>query len=130
DATIVAMGTLAEQRDNETGNHIRRTQNYVAALAKHLQGHPRFTDYLTDEVVRTLYKVAPLHDIGKVGVPDRILLKPGKLNPDEWAIMKTHAALGREAIEHAERSLGTTRNGTPAGIPTGSAATTFRSPPA
>ncbi|HEY5799640.1 MAG TPA: two-component system response regulator [Burkholderiaceae bacterium] len=106
DATILAMASLAETRDNETGNHIRRTQNYVAALARHLQAHPRFSEFLTDEHVELLYKLAPLHDIGKVGVPDRILLKPGKLDSDEFELMKLHTVYGRDAILSVEKYLG------------------------
>jgi putative two-component system response regulator len=107
DVTILTMASLAETRDNETGNHIRRTQYYVKALALKLRDHPRFVGFFTDEIIELLFKSAPLHDIGKVGIPDRILLKPGKLTPDEFTIMKTHAALGRVAIEQAERQLGT-----------------------
>jgi hypothetical protein len=70
-----------------------------------LQQHPRFSAYLTDAQIDLLFKSAPLHDIGKVGIPDRILLKPGRLDADEMEIMKTHTTLGREAIEHAEKSL-------------------------
>ena len=103
DVSIHALGCLAEMRDPETGNHIRRTQGYVDALARRLHNHPRFKTVLTDPVVRQLAKSAPLHDIGKVGIPDHILQKPGKLTADEWAIMQTHARLGAEAIEHAER---------------------------
>ncbi len=103
DVSIHALGCLAEIRDPETGNHIRRTQGYVDALARRLRNHPRFKAILTDQVVRQLAKSAPLHDIGKVGIPDQILQKPGKLTAEEWAIMKTHARLGAEAIEHAER---------------------------
>jgi len=106
DATIHAMASLAETRDNETGNHIRRTQHYVSALARALQTHPRFSAELTDRNIELLHKSAPLHDIGKVGVPDHILLKPGKLDPDEWEIMKRHAALGRDAILQVEATLG------------------------
>ncbi|WP_374481644.1 HD domain-containing phosphohydrolase [Zoogloea sp.] len=101
DATIVAMASLAETRDNETGNHIRRTQMYVRALARHLQHHPRFSSELSDENIELMYKSAPLHDIGKVGIPDRILLKPGRLTPAEFEIMKTHTTLGMEAISRA-----------------------------
>lgn len=103
DVSIHALGCLAEIRDPETGNHIRRTQGYVDALARRLRNHPRFKAILTDQVVRQLAKSAPLHDIGKVGIPDQILQKPGKLTAEEWAIMQTHARLGAEAIEHAER---------------------------
>jgi len=106
DVTILAMASLAETRDSDTGNHIRRTQYYVKALAEKLKTHPRFNAFLTDQNVAMLFKSAPLHDIGKVGIPDRILLKPGKFEPEEFEIMKTHAALGRDAIQSAEDQLG------------------------
>jgi putative two-component system response regulator len=106
DVTIMAMTSLAETRDNETGNHIRRTQLYVKALAQHLRQHPRFAHALSDRMIDLLYKSAPLHDIGKIGIPDSILLKPGKLTVEEFEIMKTHTTLGRDAIEKAERRLG------------------------
>jgi len=107
DVTILAMASLAETRDSDTGNHIRRTQFYVKALAEKLQDHPKFTWYLTDSNINMLFKSAPLHDIGKVGIPDRILLKPGRFEPHEFEIMKTHTTLGRDAIVHAETALGT-----------------------
>ncbi|NFV79722.1 response regulator [Magnetospirillum aberrantis] len=106
DVTILAMASLAETRDLETGNHIRRTQFYIQALATKLRGHPRFAAQLDDATINMLFKSAPLHDIGKVGIPDRILLKPGRFTPEEFEIMKTHTTLGRDAITHAERSLG------------------------
>ncbi len=106
DVTILAMASLAEMRDSDTGNHIRRTQHYVRALASKLSTHPRFRNYLTPPVISSLYKSAPLHDIGKVGIPDSILLKPGKLTADEFDIMKTHTTLGHEAIAHAEKEMG------------------------
>jgi putative two-component system response regulator len=107
DATILMMASLAETRDNETGNHIRRTQHYVRVLALRLQAHPRFAAFLTDRNIELLFKSAPLHDIGKVGIPDHILLKPGRYTPEEFAVMKKHPAIGRAAIEQAERQLGT-----------------------
>jgi putative two-component system response regulator len=107
DVTIMAMASLAEARDNETGNHIRRTQLYVEALAQHLQGHPRFAEFLSDQNIKVLYKSAPLHDIGKVGIPDHILLKPGKLTEEEFEIMKTHTTIGRDAIAKAGHLLDT-----------------------
>jgi len=106
DATIVILASIVETRDNETGNHIRRTQQYVRVLARRLQAHPRFAEYLSEHQIDILFKSAPLHDIGKVGIPDSILLKPGKLEPDEFEIMKTHTTLGHKAIEDAERTLG------------------------
>jgi HD-GYP domain-containing protein (c-di-GMP phosphodiesterase class II) len=108
DATIVILASLVETRDNETGNHIRRTQHYVRALARRLQSHPAFADYLAEGQIDILFKSAPLHDIGKVGIPDSILLKPGKLDSEEFEIMKTHTTLGHNAIENAEKQLGTT----------------------
>ncbi|MCP9816415.1 two-component system response regulator [Synechococcus sp. GreenBA-s] len=106
DVTIQAMAGLAETRDTDTGNHIRRTQHYVKALAQKLRDHPRFRDALDDHTIDLLFRSAPLHDIGKVGIPDRILLKPGRLTPEEFDIMKTHTTLGRDAIATAERQLG------------------------
>jgi putative two-component system response regulator len=105
DVTIMAMASLAETRDNETGNHIRRTQNYVRALANALRSHRRFASVLDNETIELLYKSAPLHDIGKVGIPDAILLKPGKLTPEEFEIIKTHTTLGRDTIAAAERLI-------------------------
>lgn len=106
DVTILAMASLAETRDTETGNHIRRTQFYVKALAEKLRDHPRFALFLTDSNITMLFKSAPLHDLGKVGIPDRILLKPGSLEPEEFEIMKTHTTLGYDALVHAEKALG------------------------
>ena len=104
--TIAALTALAETRDNETGNHIQRTQHYVRALALQLQNHPRFASFLSANTIEMLFRSAPLHDIGKVGIPDRILLKPGRFEPEEMAIMKTHTTLGRDVIEQAERLIG------------------------
>ena len=106
DVTILAMASLAETRDNDTGNHIRRTQHYLRLLANQLRTHPRFDRFLDDRTIDILFKSAPLHDIGKVGIPDRILLKPGRFEPHEFEIMKTHCKLGRDAIQHAEDQLG------------------------
>lgn len=105
DISIRALAHLAETRDPETGDHILRTQLYVETLAKALQNHPRFCDEIDDDYIDLLSKSAPLHDIGKVGIPDNILLKPGKLDADEWEIMKTHALLGAQAIEMAEKDI-------------------------
>ena len=103
DVSIHALARLAEVRDPETGNHLRRTQEYVQSLASSLSRNPRFSDELDPRAVTLIAKSAPLHDIGKVGIPDSILLKPGKLTPAEWEIMKTHAQLGADAIAQAER---------------------------
>lgn len=100
---IRALAHLAEIRDPETGNHIRRTQSYVHLLASLLQSHPRHGAIFTDHYIALLSRSAPLHDLGKIGIPDAILQKPGPLTPDEWEIMKTHSQLGASAIEQAER---------------------------
>jgi len=106
DAILVAMASLAETRDNETGDHIRRTQHYMALLALALQKHDRFKDFLSEEVVGLLFKTTPLHDIGKVGIPDSILLKSGKLTPEEFEVMKQHTVYGRDVILAVEANLG------------------------
>lgn len=105
-ATITAFCALAEARDNETGNHIRRTQNYVRALAESLRSHPRFFADLNEEIIGLLFKSAPLHDIGKVAIPDAILNKPGPLSAEEWVVMRQHTEFGRDAIGQAELNLG------------------------
>ncbi len=104
-ATISAFCALAEARDNETGNHILRTQHYVRALAEAVRDHPRFRAALDDETLLLLFKSAPLHDIGKVGIPDAILQKPGKLTAEEWTVMKRHCEYGRDAIVRAAGEL-------------------------
>ena len=110
EALILAMGAMAETRDGTldglSGNHIRRTQRYMRALAMKLRSHPRFAASLTDENIELMYKSAPLHDIGKVAIPDRILQKQGKLDPEEFEVMKLHAAYGRDTIMLAEKHLG------------------------
>jgi len=102
DASIHALASLAEMRDSETGNHLRRTQEYVRTLATELSREPAHSALLTPGTIATMAKSATLHDIGKIGIPDQILLKPAKLSPGEWEIMKTHAALGGEAIRRAQ----------------------------
>jgi putative two-component system response regulator len=108
DALILAMAALADTRDNETGDHIRRTQHYVRALAEAARRHGLYQPELDAELTELLYKSAPLHDIGKVGISDAILRKPGKLDAEEFATMRTHAKLGRDAIANAERYFGGT----------------------
>jgi putative two-component system response regulator len=103
---VLALASLAETRDNETGNHILRTQFYVRALATQLRAHPRFRQFLDDATIELLFRSAPLHDIGKVGIPDRILLKPGRLSVVEFEIMKTHTTLGYEALDRAQSRVG------------------------
>ena len=103
---IESLATLAEYRDPETGGHIKRTQNYVKALAAHLKGHARFREVLDEETIELLYLSAPLHDVGKVGVRDNILLKTGRLDDAEFEQMKKHTLLGEEALRLTEQKLG------------------------
>ncbi len=106
DITILTLATLAETRDPETGGHIRRTQNYVRLLANHLYPHTRFAVLRETGMIELLYKSSPLHDVGKVGVPDHILLKPGKLTAEEWVEMKKHAVYGWNTLQVALRRMG------------------------
>ncbi len=101
DLGVRALACLAEARDTETGNHIVRTQLYVEVLARHLVEHPAFSSALAGTRLEMVVKAAPLHDIGKVGIPDAILLKPGRLTPEEFEIMKTHPVIGADAIDRA-----------------------------
>ncbi len=103
---IESLATLAEYRDPETGGHIKRTQNYVKALAVRLKEHARFRELLDDETIELLYLSAPLHDVGKVGVRDTILLKAGRLNEAEFELMKQHTRFGEEALRLTEQKLG------------------------
>ncbi len=106
DVAIVSLSALAESRDNETGAHILRTQEYVRALAKYLSNFDKYSNLLTPNFIQLLYKSAPLHDVGKVGIPDNILLKPGKLTDEEFEVMKQHAEIGAQALSTAEKQLG------------------------
>jgi putative two-component system response regulator len=108
DATIMAMATLAESRDASIANHLRRTQLFFTVLARELRFHGRFSTELTDASIALMAKAAPLHDIGKVAVPDAILMKPGRLTPDEFNLMKQHTVHGRDAIAGVEKTLGGT----------------------
>ena len=101
DLTIRALACLAEARDNETGLHVVRTQAYIEILANALEHHPRFENVLDDGRKEMIIKAAPLHDIGKVGIPDSILLKPGKLTEEEFEIIKTHPLIGSEVFNRA-----------------------------
>ena len=106
DASIYVMGSLAEFRDECTGNHIRRTQEYVRLLAHEMARKPQHADMLTTSYVDLIVKSAPLHDIGKIAIPDDILLKPGPLTPDEFETMKTHAERGYEILTRAGEHMG------------------------
>jgi putative two-component system response regulator len=100
--TILALASLAETRDSETGNHLKRTQHYMQLLCKYLRTQPKFHDFLSPERIQIMVQCAPLHDIGKVGIPDRILLNPGRYSAAEFEIMKAHPTLGRDAIANAQ----------------------------
>ena len=101
DISLRALANLAETRDNETGNHILRTCGYVELLCRRLAEHPQHQPLLTEDRIRIISKAAQLHDIGKVGIPDHILLKPGPLTDEEWVVMRRHAEMGGEALRRA-----------------------------
>lgn len=106
DVTVRALASLVETRDNETGRHVIRTQHFVRRLAEEMRKDARYFQVLDDRAVDLMYKSAPLHDIGKVGIPDTILLKAGKLTADEFETMKTHTTLGRQALTAAAGASG------------------------
>jgi putative two-component system response regulator len=106
DASIWVMVSLAEFRDECTGNHIRRTQEYVKALAEEMARLPQYAELLTPQYIDLIAKTAPLHDIGKIAIPDNILLKPGKLTDEEFAVMKTHAQRGDDMLARAGGLMG------------------------
>jgi hypothetical protein len=99
---LSSLNALSMARDNETGNHIIRTQYYVKLLALRLRVMGYYTNELSDQEIELLFRAAPLHDIGKVGIPDAILLKPGRLDEEEWAVMKTHTIIGESVLSSAE----------------------------
>jgi len=101
DTTLNVFAELVETRDNDTANHVMRTQHYVRIIATRLQKNEKFKSCLRDDVIERISKAAPLHDIGKIGIPDAILLKPGKLNFEEFEVMKTHCKIGGNAIRLA-----------------------------
>ena len=106
DLTIYCMASLAEARDRSTVNHVRRTQNYVRILAEKLRTHPDYGPSLTEDEIELLFRAAPLHDIGKIAIPERILLKQGPLNRNEWEEMKRHTIYGRDALLRTEQEFG------------------------
>ncbi len=106
DVTIFALAYQAELRDEETGKHLDRTSRYVELLAKELSKLPAYREYLTQAYIADLVKAAPLHDIGKVGIPDSILRKPGKLDKKEFDIMKKHCEYGSRILEISNKKLG------------------------
>lgn len=105
-ATLLALAKLAESRDPETGRHVDRVAVYCRTVADWLRGNGHFTDVLSDEYVENLFLTSPLHDIGKVGIPDEVLLKPGRLTPDEFEVMKTHTLIGSRVLDSAMEMMG------------------------
>lgn len=103
DVALFALAKLAESRDSETGDHIERVQQYTKLIAKNLSAEVKTRHGVDDEYIRLLYQTSPLHDLGKVGIPDAVLLKPAKLSSDEFAIMKTHTIIGAETLDAALR---------------------------
>jgi adenylate cyclase len=106
DAIIEGFCAMSEYRDPETGFHIRRTQNYVKTLALRLRQHPKYRRQLDDVMIELLYKTAPLHDIGKIGIRDQILLKPDRLTEEEFAVMKTHTVIGGDVVRAIQARMG------------------------
>lgn len=106
DVTIIALAKLAEFRSPETGEHLERMREYVKILSLELKKLPAYRNYISDKYIGNIYKSSPLHDIGKVGIPDNILLKPGKLTFEEFEIMKKHSVIGGDALSDAIKSTG------------------------
>lgn len=100
---IFAMSKLAESRDPETGEHLDRMREYCRVLATHMQTTQKYAKFINTEFIENIYAASPLHDIGKVGVPDAVLTKPGKLDESEWIIMKTHPTVGAETLREVDR---------------------------
>jgi HD-GYP domain-containing protein (c-di-GMP phosphodiesterase class II) len=108
ETTIRSLVSLAGARDNETGLHLQRTQRYVELLARRLATEESFAPHLSDETIRMMRAAAPLHDIGKVGIPDRILRKPGRLTAEEFAMMREHVAIGLGVLDGVVAEVGST----------------------
>lgn len=104
--TIMALADLAEWRDPETGEHIKRTQEYVQCISRELAKNPKYTSILTPEFIEMLYMCAPLHDMGKVSISDSVLLKPGKLTPEEFSIMQKHCEFGAQILKRSLDRIG------------------------
>jgi putative two-component system response regulator len=105
---IEGLATLAEFKDSETGSHIKRTQNYIKVMSVELKKNEKYKEILTNEVINLFFNLAPLHDIGKVGIPDSILLKTGKLTDDEFAVIKSHPKMGYDILKKLRIKLGET----------------------
>lgn len=105
DVAIFAMAKLAESRDPETGAHLERVRSYARTIAQNLGGSEKFRDEVDAEFIELIFLTSPLHDIGKVGIPDSVLLKPGRLSDREFEVMKEHAALGAQTLDAALRQF-------------------------
>ncbi len=104
--TLETIATVIEKRHTETGGHVKRTQHYVRQLAQYLQKNKKYRSLLDDETIELLFRSSPLHDVGKVGVPDSVLKNPGKLNGTEFEVMKNHTVYGKQIFDAAEAKLG------------------------
>ncbi|HOS97459.1 MAG TPA: HD domain-containing phosphohydrolase [Deltaproteobacteria bacterium] len=104
-ATILGLAKLAEYRDADTGAHLERIREYCKVVAEELAQHSEYAGYITPDYIEDIYNSSILHDIGKVGIPDAILLKPGRLNPEEFEVVKRHSALGGEALKEVEAKI-------------------------
>lgn len=102
---VEGFATLVESRDDSTGGHIRRTREYVKIILREMQKHPKYQKQMSEDYIQNVKKAAPMHDIGKISTPDRILLKRGKLDDEEYAIMKEHAKIGGEIIKKTSSEL-------------------------
>jgi response regulator RpfG family c-di-GMP phosphodiesterase len=103
--TILALAKLAEYRDDETGLHLERIRGYTKVIAEEMAKTPKYAGYITSEYIEDLYQSSILHDIGKVGIPDAVLLKPGKLTTDEFEKIKKHADLGGNVLTDIEDQI-------------------------
>ena len=99
EVTIFSLAKLAESRDNDTGKHLERIREYSQLVANHLAGQAKFDGEIDGDYVHLIYLTSPLHDIGKVGIPDHVLLKPGPLTPEEFEIMKQHTVIGSQTLD-------------------------------
>ncbi len=102
-AIVFALSKLAESRDPETGDHLERLREYCKVLGEGLRSREPYQELITDDFLEELYDASPLHDIGKVGIPDSVLLKPGKLTDEEFEIMKSHSVIGAETLREVQR---------------------------
>ena len=104
-AMIFGLATLAESRDSDTGGHLQRVRTYTRILAEQLTTIDKYTQVLTPDWIQNAARSSVLHDIGKVGIPDSVLLKPGPLTPEEWEVMKTHCIIGGDTLRASESTL-------------------------